>query len=127
MNLNKYDVFEVLKNKLTLEDVLILNWFEKNIKSGRLNKQLGTSGSYYYICTAAIIKNEIPDIACVPDNVLRKCKSLADKGYLDIINGKWMDNNFGYCRTAYRLTKKYKHLLVDSDSYKENDEDIEIQ
>lgn len=111
MELNRYDVYTILKERLSLEDILILDWLETNIESKRCNIQIGKDGKNYHIVPVNIITAECNDIKCMPDNVLRRLKNLDKSGFVNIQMGRWTDNKFGYTRTAFRLTRKYQNLL----------------
>lgn len=111
----KYSVHEVLSMNLDLEYLTMLEWLITNIKSGRLNSVVGTDNKNYYIINMPAMLAEEPDLKFQHDAYLRKFKVLETKGLCKVQAGKWNDSNFGYSRTAVRLTKKYYTLLKNEE------------
>ena len=111
IDLNKYNITEVLKNDLDYQYMLILDYIHEAIKSKKLSIQKDEKGHTYYVINFPAVTSYLEDITSKADNTLRKVKVLDEKKYLSLLMGKFNDSIYGYTRTAVRLNKKFNNLL----------------
>ena len=112
-DLSKYDVYTVLQEKLSLSEMLVLNWVATNLEEGNQEKIEVYGKDYYIINLVAIHKeiNEFKQLTAVVDRYTIYLKKLAEKGYISIARGTYMSGKYGYCKLAVRMENKYKKIL----------------
>ena len=111
IDLEKYSVYNVLESGIDLQTMILLDYIYQCIKTGKVNTQKDVKGYTHYIINTSNYCKNSREITTSSDNMLRKLKNLADKGYLSILMGRFNDPYFGYTRTAFKLNKKFTNLL----------------
>jgi hypothetical protein len=108
-DLSNLDTYKVLKNKLTLSDVLILNWIKVNIEADNLTR-VDLYGKKYYSIQGKLIFKEIGDCGVrSSDTAMKRLKNLPSE-IVDVVNGEFPNKDFGYSRIAVKLGKKFYDL-----------------